>query len=156
SLAAFGRLLDQFQALTSALANDRAIDGATWKVSELRVGSAVAVAAIDIPDDGLALANDLVSGVQALRLEPKIPATFGVTALPSVIKMADAARDNPVALKVLEGGGLETVVDSSVALNARKARRATTMSLGGYYGEIKLLDVRRGRKFGLRDEFSHR
>lgn len=155
-LGAFGVLLEQFQALTSTLARDREIDGATWKVMDLQVGSAVAIAAIDVPDDGLSLANDLVSGVDALHEEPKIPATFGATALPRVIRMADAARDNPVRLHVIDGGRLTAVVDRTVAKNARIANRATTTSIGGFYGEIQLLDVRSGKKFGLRDEFSQR
>lgn len=160
-LGAFGRFLDQFQALTSAVAADRQIDGATWHVKDLQIGSAIAVATIDIPDDGPALTRDLILGVAELEQAPAIPNVYPLRAMSSVIHMAEAARWNPV--QIAEEGGdtpvipLRATVSGAVLVNARAARRETTTSLGGFYGTIELVDIRRANgKFGLRDEFTRR
>lgn len=155
ALGTFGKVLDQFQALTTAIARDQAIEGATWKLSNLEIGSAMAEAAIDILDDGPALARDLVHGVAAIREEPAIPAAFPLSAMGKVISMGRAARDNPVKLELLQGG-LSATIDRVVALNGARAQRQTTRSLGGFYGTVELFDMRRNRKFGIRDEFTRR
>jgi hypothetical protein len=153
SLAPFGRLLDKFQRFTSAVALDREIEGATWHIAALHLGSCVAEAMIDIPSDAEAFANDLVAGVDALRTQALIPAGMPLRALPHVAGMGEAAREHPVTLQLLHGGRT-TEIDRTVATNARVAQRAKTTSLGGFYGTIELLDLRRGRKFGLRDGFT--
>lgn len=156
ALGGFGRVLDTFQVLTTKFAQDRGVEGATWSIADLAIGSAVAEAAIDLPDDAQGFANEIATSIDALRTDATIPAGMPLAALPSIQRLGAESRGHPVRLEVLDGG-LTVDIGPEVAENARMAAKARRRSLGGFYGRIEPLDLRRKRgRFGLRDEFSHR
>jgi predicted nucleic acid-binding protein len=152
SLSELGRALHQFQLFTSAVADERQVNAATWRIEDLRTGSAVAVASLDIPGDGVAFAEDLLTGVNAINAAPRVPDEFGLRALPSLGAMGRVAQHHPVQAELMDSQ-LATVIDLTTAKNVRTAGRATSESIGGFYGTVQLLDSRKTPKFGIRDEF---
>lgn len=157
TIAEFGKLLSALQDLTNVVASDREISGAEWRITDLKLGSALLVASYDVPVRGDELAQDLVEGLAELAQDPVVPSSYPVNALPASKRVGRTAGRHPVTLRLLQGGQATAQVDKKVADNAARASRVKHRSLGGFYGRIVLADERRKRpQFGLRDEFTQR